>query len=265
MKSPLVSIIIPVWFDDESGYQMTKRCIDSILQTDYDNFELIIVDDASPYNKFHELRKQYIGCSVPMVFTRREENGGSTRAFNKGLEAARGDFIQYQNNDTEFPNTNWLRNQMQYFNDEVGVVGCMMLYPNGTIQHAGAAWIDQDSRYIGHIGMHELEVWHFNDVPFVTGCGMTVRREILERNNGLTVFEGYGWDDIDIQVKAKKWGYMIKIAQDAVFTHFGSYSYSKRPDLATVEAMNNNSQLFEDVEVPFEDTIEYYKQHYYIN
>lgn len=261
---PLVSIIVPVWFDDEFGYQMTRRSLHSLLKTDYPNMEVIIVDDCSPYKKQQELVEEFAHDCIVILH---EENEGSTGAVNTGILEAGGNFIQYQNNDTYFPNNLWLREQMKLFKDsDVGVVGCVMRYPNGTIQHAGACWRSENDHSIDHIGQHQTDIKYVEDVPFVTGCGMTVRREILDRNGGgFTEFKGYGWDDIDIQVKAKQWGWKVKVAPNAVFDHLSSYSYRMRPELASKENYQYNRTLFKDVPITHEETIAYFKKHYYID
>ena len=42
MKNPKVSIIIPHW----NGIDILSECLESLLQTDYDNLEIIVVDNA---------------------------------------------------------------------------------------------------------------------------------------------------------------------------------------------------------------------------
>ena len=43
MKNPKVSIIIPHW----NGIDILSECLESLLQTDYHNLEIIVVDNAS--------------------------------------------------------------------------------------------------------------------------------------------------------------------------------------------------------------------------
>lgn len=274
MTKPKVSLIVPVWCKDEDAWNMTKRAIDSMLTTTYENYNLVLVDDCSPYTPtFQLLIDRYSGYGPKMRWIcQTPENGGSTVAVNYGIsmvwnEADHSDFFQYQNNDIEITHPGWLDEQMKLFTDpQVGVVGCLMRYPHGTIQHAGACWRAIGNHSIDHIGQHQETIKYLEDVPFVTGCGMTVRREILERNGGgFTVFKGYGWDDIDIQVKAKDWGWKIKVAPFASFTHYGSVSYKERPDLASVENMQANKALFDNVPITEEETIGYFKKHYYEN
>lgn len=261
---PYVSLIVPVWFKDDKGKQMTFDAIDSMEKTNYPNYDIIIVDDCSPYeDSFHLLNERYGSRHVVIEMA---ENGGSTVAVNEGIKYTKAPFIQYQNNDVLFPDPNWLTKQMELFEDEkVGVVGCKLRYEVGKIQHCGACWRDTEQHVIDHIGQNQDDIKPIKDVPFVTGCGMTVRREILEENGGgFTVFKGYGWDDIDIQVKAKEWGYKVQVAFEAEFTHFGSISYRQRPELASQENYAANKARFESIEIKEEETIEHFINHYYL-
>lgn len=262
MNYPKVSLIVPVWMNSEEMYKMTRDCLTQMQTTNYPNYEIIAVDDCSPYDKFDELKNEF----PEILWLKTPENGGSTVAVNYGIKHAVGELIQYQNNDTLFPDPNWLTEQIKLFEDpKVGIVGCKMRYIDGRIQHAGACWRDVNDHCIDHIGQFENNIEYLEDVPFVTGCGMTVRSEILEKNGGgFTVFKGYGWDDIDIEVKAKQWGWKIKVAPKAEFTHLGSIAYRKRPDLASMDNYLNNRGLFEDVDIKEEETIKYFKEKYYI-
>lgn len=265
MNTPKVSLIVPVWIKDQEGMDMTIACLDSMEKTNYPNYDIIIVDDCSPFEGALEQMIALYGSRHKVTQT--PQNGGSTVAVNYGLMLTDAPFVQYQNNDTLFPDPNWLTEQMRMFEDSaVGIVGCLMRYPTGLIQHAGACWRALDNHAIDHIGQYQKEVKYFEDVPFVTGCGMTVRREVLERNGGgFTVFKGYGWDDIDIEVKAKEWGWKIKVALKAEFVHLGSVTYRKRPELLSRETMAENKKLFDNVAIGAEEVIGYFVEKYYVS
>lgn len=264
-NKPYVSLIVPIWIPDEDSLQMTKESLWSMEKTEYPNYDIIIVDDCSPLEGAYEAIQAEFGSRHAVVQT--PENGGSTVAVNHGIQHTKALFIQYQNNDTLFPDKKWLDNHMQHFDDQsVGVVGTLLRFPDNTIQHAGACYKTIHAHAITHIGHHEKEIKPIYDVPFVTGCGMTVRREILDRNGGgFTVFEGYGWDDIDIQVKAKEWGYKVRLAFESTFTHFQTTTYAKRPELAGQENYLKNMAKFQSVEIHPEETLSYFKEKYYLN
>lgn len=69
---------------------------------------------------------------------------------NRGVELAAGDYIVLMNNDITVINGEWLDAMLEYGQrDDVGVVGAKLLYPDGSVQHAGLSV--QQSGHIGHM------------------------------------------------------------------------------------------------------------------
>jgi len=132
---PLVSIIIP----NKDSIRVLKRCIDSILKYNtYPEVELIIVDNGSNTPElasyYSSLRKHFSRFNVidaPGKFNYSSLN-------NRGAAFAHGEFLLLLNNDIEFVAEASIEGLLQFAQREnVGAVGCKLLYPNGTIQHAG--------------------------------------------------------------------------------------------------------------------------------
>ncbi|GAA4321053.1 glycosyltransferase [Pontixanthobacter gangjinensis] len=93
--SNFISIITPTY---NRGH-LIHRAIKSVLNQSYENFEYLIVDDASTdntqevVNAFDDNRIRYI---------RYEENGGNAVARNVGVQNAKGDYIAFLDSDDEF-------------------------------------------------------------------------------------------------------------------------------------------------------------------
>lgn len=99
--NPLISILIPVYNVEK---KWLKKCIESIENQWYDNWEICIADDASTdsetiaYLKSLENRPKY-----KIVF--RDSNGHISEATNSALDEASGDYIALMDNDdTLMPN-----------------------------------------------------------------------------------------------------------------------------------------------------------------
>ena len=107
MKNELVSIIMPTY---NRGY-IIERAIDSVIAQTYQNWELIIVDDASNDNtkqvlsKYSDLR---IRCYV------NEHNKGANESRNIGASYAQGEFLAFLDSDNYWPN-NKLELQMDVY------------------------------------------------------------------------------------------------------------------------------------------------------
>jgi len=87
------SIIIPVY----NVEKYLNQCVDSVLQQDFANFEIILVDDGSPDNCpkiCDEFAKQ-----DSRVIVIHKQNGGLSDARNQGIKAAKGDYVMFLDSD----------------------------------------------------------------------------------------------------------------------------------------------------------------------
>ena len=90
---PKVSIIVPVY--NVEAY--LAQCYDSILGQDFDDYEVIFIDDESPDNCPALLDKW--AQEDPRVKVLHKKNGGVSRARNDGIAEAQGDFIFFMDSD----------------------------------------------------------------------------------------------------------------------------------------------------------------------
>ncbi len=87
-----LSFIVPVY--NVAPY--LRKCVDSLLAQDYDNYEIILVDDGSTDNSpqiCDELAKR------PLIRVIHQENGGLSTARNTGITAAMGEYICFVDSD----------------------------------------------------------------------------------------------------------------------------------------------------------------------
>lgn len=93
MKEIMVSVIVPVY----NVEQYIERCIRSILNQTYKNYELILVDDGST-DKSYELCKKYCKVSNRVkAFT--QKNGGPNAARLLGVDNAKGEYVLFVDSD----------------------------------------------------------------------------------------------------------------------------------------------------------------------
>lgn len=93
MMNPKISIIVPVY--KVAAY--LRSTIDSLLSQDYDNFEIILVDDGSP-DESGKICDEYASRDS-RVFVYHKENGGVTSARKLGVEKSTGDWIVFVDGD----------------------------------------------------------------------------------------------------------------------------------------------------------------------
>ena len=93
MSKPLFSIIVPVYNVEKYIHQ----CVDSVLGQTFVDFELILVNDGSPYN-CPQICDEY-AAKDERVYVIHKENGGVTSARKAGLNIAKGDYVIYVDSD----------------------------------------------------------------------------------------------------------------------------------------------------------------------
>ncbi|MDN7242660.1 glycosyltransferase [Planococcus sp. N028] len=92
-KEKLVSIIVPV-YNSES---YIGNCITSILKQTYENIEVLLIDDGSTDGS-GKVCNAY-AQSDNRIRVVHQENAGPSAARNKGIEAARGEYVQFVDGD----------------------------------------------------------------------------------------------------------------------------------------------------------------------
>lgn len=109
MTLPLVSVVIPAY----NAESTIKRCIESVLGDAHKSVEIIVVDDGST-----DRTAEYIGnlaSSCPEVIRLvRQPNRGACAARNAGMDAARGEFIQFLDSDDELVDDKLQRAVLQF-------------------------------------------------------------------------------------------------------------------------------------------------------
>ena len=104
----MISVIVPVY----NVEKYLRKCVDSILNQTYTDFELLLVDDGST-DECPQICDDYAACD-PRVRVIHKPNGGLISARNKGIFAARGDYVCILDGD------DWaLENMLQFIHDTV--------------------------------------------------------------------------------------------------------------------------------------------------
>jgi len=121
IKNPLISVIIPT-FNREWALQ---EAIDSVLDQDYGNKELIIVDDGSTDDTGDILHTYENRITVI-----RQKNAGVSAARNRGIHTATGSYIAFLDSDDRWLSGK-LRSQMEFFNS----------HPDATLCQTEEIWV----------------------------------------------------------------------------------------------------------------------------
>lgn len=97
-KNVKISVLMAVY---NTEFSLTKRAIDSVLQQDFQDFELIIIDDGSKGNDRKELLA-YVEKYEDKIVYIRHSNRGQAESINRGVLISTGEFITILDSDDEY-------------------------------------------------------------------------------------------------------------------------------------------------------------------
>ncbi len=97
-RQPLISVVMPVYNVEE---KWLRRCIESVLNQIYQNWEFCIADDCSPSPHIRRVLEEYAAQDTRIKVAFRSENGHISAASNSALELANGEFCALLDHDDE--------------------------------------------------------------------------------------------------------------------------------------------------------------------
>ena len=243
---PLVSILIP----NKDHTEDLRRCIESITdRTSYDNYEIIVIENNSVTDEikdYYETLKMH-----PRIKVVSYEGAFNYSAVNNfGASCAEGEYIILLNNDTEVITRNWIEELLMYAQrDDVGAVGCMLYYPDYTIQHAGIVLGMGAHRTAGHshytMAKENLgymgRLCYAQNVSAVTGACLMVKKKLFDEVGGLSEDLAVALNDVDFCLKLRKKGLLNVFTPFAELFHYESVS---RGTDVTEEASRQNAERY---------------------
>jgi GT2 family glycosyltransferase/glycosyltransferase involved in cell wall biosynthesis len=133
---PLVCIVVPT----VDSPQRIERCVRGLMdETSYPNKEIILVDNGSTDAETLAFYDQWKASGAVKIVPF-DQPFNYSAACNAGAAAAKGEYLLFLNNDIEFVSPDWLEELVRWAQrPNVGVVGPKMIYPIGTVNHAGIA------------------------------------------------------------------------------------------------------------------------------
>ncbi|GAP09613.1 predicted glycosyltransferases [Bellilinea caldifistulae] len=219
-----ISIIIP----SRNNYKFISKSLGSLFTlTNYSNYEVIIVDNQSEKLDVVNLYSFYESRYENFLVIKENLPFNFSRACNQGAAIATGDLLLFLNNDTEIIDPDWLTNLAGVLQiPGVGAVGPKLLYPDGSVQHAGIV-IGLEG-HASHVFMgvksdiytpYGYVDWMRN-VSAVTGACMMVRRDVFEQVGGFDESLTLAFGDVDLCLRIIDAGYRIVYTPDVQLIHY---------------------------------------------
>jgi len=224
-----VSILIP--FRDH--VELTRACVDAIRKLTRDvHYEIILLDNWSSSAAAEAFCTEQANMPRTSVI-RIAEPFNYSRINNIGARAARHEFLLFLNNDVFVKSAGWLRTMLNecLIDERVGAVGAKLLYPNGTVQHAGVVLgvggiADHAFRGLpGAAPGYVMRAMATQQISAVTAACMLVRKQAFDDVGGFDESElTIAFNDVDLCIKLGKAGWQIIYAADVVAEHRESMS-----------------------------------------
>ena len=188
MNLPLVSIIILNY----KGKSILCRCLKTVLETTYSNYEIILVDNGSGKKETDYLKRKY---GKDLILILNDRNCGYALGNNIGAKRAKGKYLVFLNNDTLVPKE-WLKKAIQYMesHQKVGFLQPKIksLGRKEYFEYAGGAGGYLD--YFGYpfvrgriFGLLEEDIGQYEDIReilWASGVALFARRKVFEDLKG---------------------------------------------------------------------------------
>lgn len=202
-----------------NGENLIRMCLKSLRKTNYSDYRIFVFDNGSTDNTAEIITNEFPEATLFSV----PKNLGLTKAANKAfslaMEAYHCDYIAFLNNDIEVISPDWLSGMVQTAQEikGTGVVGCKLLYPDGTIQHAGELfWPDR----LRGKGESAEKYGSVEELRAVTFAASLIRTEVFKKIGFFDeVFSPFYYEDLDFCFRAKKSGFKSVYAGNVSLTH----------------------------------------------
>ena len=231
-----VSVIVPTRNHGDD----IDRCLGSIFaKNTYDDFEVVILDNGSDEKSSLQTFERWTKTDPRVKVVRYDAPFNYPRINNYAASQCDGHYLLFLNNDCEVISADWMEAMVeQAQRPSVGAVGALLLYPDGTIQHAGV--IVGLGGVAGHSHKHFpgdapgyfYTLRAINNVTAVTAACMMVRRSVFEELGGFNEDFAVAFNDVDFCMRLRKAGYRNLYLPHVKLYHFESKSrgYETTPE-----------------------------------
>lgn len=212
-----VSVVIPNY----NGKKYIKKCIDSLEQQTYKDFETIFVDNGSLDGS-----RSYMKDNYPQIrFIPLDKNYGFSTAVNVGIKESKGEYVVLLNNDTEVEK-DWLENLVTCIESDQQIFSCS----SKMIRYHERHLIDDAGDQYSVLGWAKKRgdgksvfLYDENKQVFSACAGAAIYRRSIFKEIGLFDENFFAYmEDVDIGYRANIYGYKNIYCSKAFVYHIGS-------------------------------------------
>ena len=207
------------------------KCLSQLKSSDGVRCEIIVVDNNST-----DKTKAIIKEEFPNVLLCKSDiNRGYSYGINKGVANSKGDVIFIMNPDAQLLTTN-LRNMYEYIkSNHVSVLGPKVINPDGTRQFSARRFPTLKTGFFNRLSLitkllpnNKYSNYYLNpiidddktqNVDWVSGCSMVIRRDIYEKLSGFDEDFFLFNEDVDFCYRSKKIDYKVQYYPYIIVMH----------------------------------------------
>jgi len=270
MPPPFVFIIILQY----NNSQDTLKCLESLKELDYPNYQVVVVDNASQEAEVNNVKK-FIESQPPkpnlliyqninrfdVVLLENKENLGYAGGNNVGIEYALengADYVFILNNDTTVgPDTLKKLVETAESDSKIGIVGPAIKEGEKTAYFGKISWLKTELTH-SHIPPAEIQGHPVNRAPlyltskeYIIGAAMLVKKEVLEKIEGFDEIYFLYFEDADFSIRAQIAGYKLKVVPEAVVNHKVSASTKHLGSPLILRYHMRNALIFNSLNAPW--------------
>ncbi len=218
--SEKISIIIPNF----NSSATIKECLAAATSLNYDNYEVIVVDDASNDNSADIIKK------FPCRLIRLEKNSGAAAARNIGAKNANGSILMFTDSDIIIPK-NALKQAMEFMKKENADIFFCSFRPKIRFKNFFSIY---KHLYLCYYYEKQGKTMHTIDTSFAF-----IRKKIFDKFSGFNTRIRIS-EDVDLGVRLTAKGYKIHHAKGIQMEHIKHYSFMQfiKTDLVRSERMS---------------------------
>ena len=214
-STPQVSILIVVY----NRAELTLTCLQSVLNNAGENYEVILVDNAST-DKTRPMLDQISSVCVLHNTT----NLGFVHACNQAAAVARGAYLLLLNNDAQLlPGSLDSALRTIHSSDDIGAVGAKIILPNGKLQEAGSIiWRDGSCLGYGRDDDPDKPMYMFQrSVDYCSGAALLTKKSVWDSLDGFQdVFAPGYYEESDYCERARHLGLRTVYDPNMVILHY---------------------------------------------
>ncbi len=243
---PLVSVVIPtrgsrgrVWGVERV---FVHEAVSSLLADPDDrcDLEIVVVVDAGTDPVVERGLRGLAGDRLRLVHYDHPFNFSDKN--NRGVAAARGDYVLLLNDDTELIAPGSIAEMVGLAQqDDVGMVGAKLLFEDGTLQHGGHLYHGTISHALlgwpgDHPGPHRMLAVE-RECAGVTAAAALLRREVFNAVGGMNTDFAINYNDVDLSLTVRAAGYRVVWTPHASWFHFEQRTFEHPVDPDEIAAI----------------------------